>query len=40
LTLRQDSLHRTSFMPGVVLGVREISGRPGLAVGLDKYLDL
>ncbi|MGI5505471.1 4-hydroxy-tetrahydrodipicolinate reductase [Lentzea sp. CA-135723] len=40
LTLRQDSLHRTSFMPGVVLGVREIVARPGLAVGLDKYLDL
>jgi 4-hydroxy-tetrahydrodipicolinate reductase len=40
LTLRQDSLHRTSFMPGVVLGVREIVGRPGLAVGLDKYMDL
>lgn len=40
LTIRQDSLHRTSFMPGVVLGVREIVGRPGLAVGLDKYLDL
>ncbi|WP_112273343.1 4-hydroxy-tetrahydrodipicolinate reductase [Lentzea terrae] len=40
LTLRQDSLHRTSFMPGVVLGVREIVSRPGLAVGLDKYLDL
>jgi 4-hydroxy-tetrahydrodipicolinate reductase len=40
LTLRQDSLHRTSFMPGVVLGVREIVSRPGLAVGLDKYMDL
>ncbi|MDX3656107.1 4-hydroxy-tetrahydrodipicolinate reductase [Streptomyces sp. ID05-26A] len=40
LTIRQDSLHRTSFMPGVVLGVREIVSRPGLAVGLDKYLDL
>lgn len=40
LTLRQDSLHRTSFMPGVVLAVREIVSRPGLAVGLDKYLDL
>ena len=39
-TIRQDSLHRTSFMPGVVLGVREIVSRPGLAVGLDKYLDL
>jgi 4-hydroxy-tetrahydrodipicolinate reductase len=40
LTIRQDSLHRTSFMPGVVLGVREVVSRPGLAVGLDKYLDL
>lgn len=40
LTIRQDSLHRTSFMPGVVLGVREIVSRPGLTVGLDKYLDL
>jgi 4-hydroxy-tetrahydrodipicolinate reductase len=40
LTIRQDSLHRTSFMPGVVLGVREIVSRPGLAVGLDQYLDL
>ncbi|MET9227970.1 4-hydroxy-tetrahydrodipicolinate reductase [Lentzea sp. NPDC003310] len=40
LTLRQDSLHRASFMPGVVLAVREIVDRPGLAVGLDKYLDL
>jgi 4-hydroxy-tetrahydrodipicolinate reductase len=40
LTIRQDSLHRTSFMPGVVLAVREIVNRPGLAVGLDKYLDL
>lgn len=40
LTIRQDSLHRTSFMPGVVLSVREIVSRPGLAVGLDKYLDL
>jgi 4-hydroxy-tetrahydrodipicolinate reductase len=40
LTIRQDSLHRTSFMPGVVLGVREIVSRPGLAVGLDEYLDL
>ncbi|SDO05654.1 4-hydroxy-tetrahydrodipicolinate reductase [Lentzea jiangxiensis] len=40
LTIRQDSLHRTSFMPGVVLGVREVVSRPGLAVGLDRYLDL
>lgn len=40
LTLRHDSLDRASFMPGVLLGVREVAHRPGLTVGLDAYLDL
>lgn len=40
LSLRHDSLDRSSFMPGVLLGVREVAGRPGLTVGLDSYLDL
>lgn len=40
LTLRHDSLDRTSFMPGVLLAVRTVSERPGLSVGLDKYMDL
>ncbi|WP_309123951.1 4-hydroxy-tetrahydrodipicolinate reductase [Arthrobacter sp.] len=40
LTIRHDSFHRESFMPGVLLGVREVSSRPGLTVGLDGYLDL
>jgi 4-hydroxy-tetrahydrodipicolinate reductase len=40
LTLRHDSFDRTSFMPGVMLGVRRVSGRPGLTVGLEHYLDL
>lgn len=40
LSLRHDSLDRSSFMPGVLLGVREVAGRPGLTVGLDRYLDL
>lgn len=40
LTLRHDSFDRASFMPGVLLGVRNISGKPGLTVGLDGYLDL
>jgi len=40
LTLRHDSLDRTSFMPGVLLAVREVPGRPGLTVGLDDLLDL
>ncbi|MFI9817490.1 4-hydroxy-tetrahydrodipicolinate reductase [Saccharothrix variisporea] len=40
LTLRHDSLDRTSFMPGVLLGVRSVAAHPGLSVGLDKYMDL
>ena len=40
LTIRHDSLDRSSFMPGVLLGVRRVSGRPGLTVGLDALLDL
>lgn len=40
LTLRHDSYDRASFMPGVVLGVRQIAGRPGLTVGLEALLDL
>ena len=40
LTIRHDSLDRTSFVPGVLLGVREIGSRPGLTVGLDPLLDL
>lgn len=40
LTIRHDSFDRVSFMPGVVLGVRTVVDRPGLTVGLDKYLDL
>ena len=40
LTIRHDSLARTSFMPGVVLGARTVVERPGLTVGLEHYLDL
>ncbi|CAN5122519.1 4-hydroxy-tetrahydrodipicolinate reductase [soil metagenome] len=40
LTIRHDSYDRASFMPGVLLGVREISSRPGLTVGLEHLLDL
>lgn len=40
LTIRHDSFDRTSFMPGVLLGVREVAHRPGLTVGLDALLDL
>jgi len=40
LTIRHDSLDRSSFMPGVLLAVRAVSSRPGLTVGLDQMLDL
>ncbi len=40
LTIRHDSFDRGSFMPGVLLGVRKVSSRPGLTVGLDALLDL
>ncbi|WP_402468135.1 4-hydroxy-tetrahydrodipicolinate reductase [Isoptericola aurantiacus] len=40
LTIRQDSFDRASFMPGVLLAVREVVGRPGLTVGLENVLDL
>ena len=40
LTVRHDSLDRSSFMPGVLLAVREVAGRPGLTVGLEPLLGL
>ena len=40
LTIRHDSLDRTSFVPGVLLAVREIAKRPGLTVGIEPLLDL
>lgn len=39
LTIRHDSMHRQSFMPGVVLAIRKIGGLRGIVVGLDKILD-
>jgi 4-hydroxy-tetrahydrodipicolinate reductase len=38
LTIRHDSLSRESFMPGVVLAVREVAGRPGVTMGLEPVL--
>jgi len=40
LTIRHDSMDRTSFMPGVLLGIREISKHPGLTIGLEHLLSL
>jgi 4-hydroxy-tetrahydrodipicolinate reductase len=38
LTIRHDSLHRSSFMPGVLLAVRNVAARPGLTIGIDDLL--
>jgi len=40
LTIRHDSLDRTSFMPGVLLAIRNVMSRPGLTVGLEALLPL
>jgi 4-hydroxy-tetrahydrodipicolinate reductase len=40
LTIRHDSLDRASFTPGVLLGIRNVGGRPGLTVGLEQFLPL
>ncbi|MDQ3904928.1 MAG: 4-hydroxy-tetrahydrodipicolinate reductase [Actinomycetota bacterium] len=40
LTIRHDTLDRSSFMPGVLLGVRAVLHHPGLTVGLEPLLDL
>jgi 4-hydroxy-tetrahydrodipicolinate reductase len=40
LTIRHDTYDRSSFMPGVVLAVKEVGRRPGLTVGLDPLLGL
>jgi 4-hydroxy-tetrahydrodipicolinate reductase len=38
-TISHDSLDRESFMPGVLLAIREVVKRPGLTVGIDDLLD-
>lgn len=38
LTIRHDSWDRTSYMPGVLLGVRSVGEMSGLIVGLENFL--
>lgn len=38
LTIRHDSIDRTSFMPGVVLAVRSVGDHSGLVVGLENFM--
>lgn len=38
LTIRHDSLDRVGFMPGVLLGIREVVAHPGLTFGLENFM--
>lgn len=40
LTIRHDSIDRTSFVPGVLLAVRRVAEFPGLTIGIESLLDL
>jgi 4-hydroxy-tetrahydrodipicolinate reductase len=40
LTIRHDSIDRTSFVPGVLLAVRHVRERAGLTVGIEPLLGL
>jgi len=40
LTLRHDSIDRSGFMPGVLLGIRSVVTHPGLTFGLEHFMDL
>ena len=35
-----DSIDRDSFMPGVILGIKEIIKKQNLLIGLDKVMDI
>lgn len=38
LTIRHDSWDRTSYMPGVLLGIRKVGACKGLVVGLENFM--
>ncbi len=38
LTIRHDSWDRTSYMPGVLLGIRSVENKEGLIVGLENFM--
>jgi 4-hydroxy-tetrahydrodipicolinate reductase len=40
LTIRHDSMDRTSFVPGVLLAVHRVAEHPGLTVGIESLLNL
>lgn len=40
LTIKHDSLDRSSFMPGIVLALKKVPHLKGITVGLEHLLDL
>lgn len=40
LKIRHDTTDRTSFMPGVIIAVKEVINNKGLTYGLEKLLDV
>jgi len=40
LTIRHDALDRSSFIPGVLLAIKQVPHRPGFTLGLDALLGL
>jgi 4-hydroxy-tetrahydrodipicolinate reductase len=40
LTIRHDSTDRSSFLPGVLAGIRAVGDLPGVTVGLDRVLGI
>jgi 4-hydroxy-tetrahydrodipicolinate reductase len=39
LSIRHDSTDRAAFVPGVLMAIEAVPGRPGLTVGLDALLE-
>ena len=39
LTIRHDSIDRVGFMPGVLLGIRQVVTHPGLTFGLENFME-
>jgi 4-hydroxy-tetrahydrodipicolinate reductase len=40
LSIRHDSLDRIGFMPGILIGIREVAKHPGITYGLEGFLSL
>lgn len=39
LTIKHDSWDRSSYMPGVLLGIRNVGSQSGLIIGLENFMN-